>query len=109
MPVATTEWFDKHPGAIFPWAREALGSQPKPTVLSFAEGLEIEKIAAQRPDLILAVYSGMTKKEYDDAVEDRPDGHRATRAGRLRLLVAGRDPHRRTGRRQAEGRGPTAT
>ena len=26
VPVATTEWFGKHPGAIFPWAKEALGS-----------------------------------------------------------------------------------
>ncbi len=32
--------------------------------MSSTDGLQIEKIAAQRPDLILAVYSGMTKKEY---------------------------------------------
>jgi iron complex transport system substrate-binding protein len=64
VPVATTEWFGKHPGAIFPWAKDALGSAKPPTVLPSTDGLEIEKIAAQRPDLILAVYSGMTKKEY---------------------------------------------
>jgi iron complex transport system substrate-binding protein len=64
VPVATTEWFGKHPGAIFPWATAKLGDAKVPTVLSNADGLEIEKIAAQRPDLILAVYSGMTKKEY---------------------------------------------
>jgi iron complex transport system substrate-binding protein len=64
VPVATTEWFGKHPGAIFPWAKAKLGSAKVPTVLASTDGLEIEKIAAQRPDLILAVYSGMTEKEY---------------------------------------------
>ena len=33
-------------------------------MLSQTDGLEIEKIAAQRPDLIVAIYSGVTKKEY---------------------------------------------
>jgi ABC-type Fe3+-hydroxamate transport system substrate-binding protein len=64
IPVATTEWYGKHPGAIFPWAKTKLGNAKVPTVLSSTDGLQIEKIAAQRPDLILAVYSGMTKKEY---------------------------------------------
>src|SRR4051812_43931308 len=27
-PVATTEWYGGHPGAIFPWAKAALGDQP---------------------------------------------------------------------------------
>jgi iron-siderophore transport system substrate-binding protein len=64
VPVAATEWYGKHPGAIFPWAKDELGDSPVPVVLSETDGLEIEKIAAQRPDLILAIYSGMTKKEY---------------------------------------------
>lgn len=65
VPVATTEWYGKHPGAIFPWAKEALGSAKLPTVLSSTDGYEIEKIAAQRPDVIIAVYSGLKKKDYD--------------------------------------------
>jgi iron complex transport system substrate-binding protein len=64
VPVATTEWYGKHPGALFPWAKDELGDAELPTVLDYTDGLEIEKIAAQRPDLILAIYSGMTKKEY---------------------------------------------
>jgi iron complex transport system substrate-binding protein len=63
-PVATTEWYGKHPGAIFPWAKDELGDGRVPTVLSDEDGLDVEKIAAQRPDLIVAVYSGMTRKEY---------------------------------------------
>jgi iron complex transport system substrate-binding protein len=65
VPVATTEWYGKHPGAIFPWAEEALGDAPKPEVLDYTDGLEFEKIAGLRPDLIVAVYSGLSQKDYD--------------------------------------------
>jgi iron complex transport system substrate-binding protein len=65
VPVATTEWFGKHPGAIFPWAEEALGSATAPTVLNNTDGIQLEKVAAQRPELILGIYSGLTKKDYD--------------------------------------------
>jgi iron complex transport system substrate-binding protein len=65
VPVATTEWFGKHPGAIFPWAKEALGSGKVPAVLDNTDGIQLEKVAAQRPDLILGIYSGLTKKDYD--------------------------------------------
>jgi iron complex transport system substrate-binding protein len=65
VPVGTTEWYGKHPGAIFPWAKEALGDAPLPEVLDFTDGLQFERIAGLRPDLIVAVYSGLTKKDYD--------------------------------------------
>jgi iron complex transport system substrate-binding protein len=64
VPVGTTEWYGEHPGAIFPWAEEALGDAPRPEVLDFTDGLEFEQIAGLRPDLIIAVYSGLTKKDY---------------------------------------------
>jgi iron complex transport system substrate-binding protein len=65
VPVATTDWYGGHPGAIFPWAKDELGDAKPPTVLNDQDGLDIEAIAAQRPDLILAIYSGITKKEYE--------------------------------------------
>src|SRR5215217_5287991 len=65
VPVATTEWYGNHPGAIFPWAEKALGDAPLPTVLGFTDGIQFEKIAGQRPDLILAIYSGLKQKDYD--------------------------------------------
>src|SRR5918999_1565858 len=65
VPVATTEWYGEHPGAIFPWAEEALGDAPRPEVLDFTDGLEFERMAGLRPDLILAVYSGLAQKDYD--------------------------------------------
>jgi len=64
VPVATTDWYGDRPGAIFPWAKDELGDAPLPTVLDDTDGIEIEKVAAQRPDLILGVYSGITEKEY---------------------------------------------
>lgn len=72
VPVATTEWYGEHPGAIFPWAKEALGSAKVPAVLSSTDGYEIEKIAAQRPDVIIAVYSGLKKKDYDSLSKIAP-------------------------------------
>ena len=65
VPVATTEWFGDHPGGIFPWATDELGDAKPPLVLNQDDGIQIEKVAAERPDLIVAVYSGMTKKEYE--------------------------------------------
>lgn len=65
VPVATTEWFGGHKGAIWPWAQDELGDQTPPTVLTNNDGLQLEKIAAQKPDLILGVYSGLTKEDYD--------------------------------------------
>ncbi|WP_245871141.1 iron-siderophore ABC transporter substrate-binding protein [Asanoa hainanensis] len=64
-PIATTEWWGEHPGALWPWAKEKLGSNPVPQVLKPTDGIEIEKVLALNPDLVLGSYSGMTKEEYD--------------------------------------------
>ncbi|MFB6679194.1 iron-siderophore ABC transporter substrate-binding protein [Streptomyces sp. NPDC056390] len=65
VPVGTTEWLGGFKGAIGPWAKEALGDKPLPTVLhDNGTGPQVEKIAALRPDLILALYSGLTKDQY---------------------------------------------
>ncbi|TWD81899.1 iron complex transport system substrate-binding protein [Kribbella amoyensis] len=63
-PVGTTEWFGEKPGALFPWAKEKLGDGPVPTVLSDKDGIQFEKIAALRPDLIIGLYSGITADDY---------------------------------------------
>jgi ABC-type Fe3+-hydroxamate transport system substrate-binding protein len=46
-----------------PWAQDALGGS-KPEIIG-AEELEFEKIASLRPDVILAVYSGITDDDYE--------------------------------------------
>lgn len=64
-PVAVTEWLGVYDGEIGPWAKDDLGGEPLPEVLPSADGIDVEKIAAQRPDLIVAIYSGMKKGEYE--------------------------------------------
>ena len=66
-PVATTEWFGEQPGAIFPWAMdelEALGA-PIPETLGTADAVNFEAVAAQDPDLIVAIYGELDQTAYD--------------------------------------------
>ncbi|NOK63327.1 MAG: ABC-type Fe3+-siderophore transport system, periplasmic iron-binding component [Chloroflexi bacterium AL-W] len=67
VPVGTTEYFGGYPGAIWPWAQdelEALGGDV-PDVVGGADGINFEAITALNPDLILALYSGLTAEEYE--------------------------------------------
>ncbi|MGW3819384.1 iron-siderophore ABC transporter substrate-binding protein [Streptomyces sp. NPDC005046] len=65
VPVGTTEWLGGYKGAIGPWAAGKAGDAKTPTVLKdTGTGPQTEKIAALRPDLILAVYGGLTKAQY---------------------------------------------
>jgi iron complex transport system substrate-binding protein len=64
VPVGTTEWFGGHPGAIWPWAKDKLGGST-PQVIGDAQTINYEKISALKPDVIIALYSGLTKEQYD--------------------------------------------
>lgn len=71
-PVAVTEWYDNRPYATWPWARAALGSA-RPTVLPRGnDRLDLERIAALRPDLIIGQYAGMSQEEYNRASQLAP-------------------------------------
>nr|WP_064439344.1 iron-siderophore ABC transporter substrate-binding protein [Hoyosella altamirensis] len=52
---------------VLPWIRDALDKQgaDTPTVLPNVTEVPFEAIAAAEPDLILAVYSGITEQEYE--------------------------------------------
>lgn len=63
-PVGTSEWFGGHPGAIWPWAQDKL-TGPVPEVISDGATVNFEAIAALNPDLILALYAGLTQEQYD--------------------------------------------
>ena len=63
-PVATTEWYGKQPYAVWPWAVDKLGDA-KPEVLSADDGIQLEKIAALAPDLIVGTNAGLTKENYE--------------------------------------------
>jgi len=65
VPVAVTKWFGDAPGYIFPWAVDKLGDADLPEVLNDTTGVEIEKVAALQPDLIIGQYAGVTEKDYE--------------------------------------------
>ncbi len=63
MPTVKSDGYDKDIG---PWVEEAiakLGGEA-PFIFDNSPGVPIEQIAALKPDLILAVYSGLTADEY---------------------------------------------
>ncbi len=66
VPVGTTEWYGEQLGALWPWAQaelETLGGE-FPTVVGGPSGINFEAVLALEPDLILALYSGITQEEY---------------------------------------------
>lgn len=62
VPIAVTDWIGTAPGRIFPWAKRYLGDAPPPVVLP--EEIDFEKIAALKPDLIVALYAGLKEQDY---------------------------------------------
>ena len=63
VPVAITDWFGGEPFGVWPWAQARLGGAT-PAVLSLADGVQIEQIAAARPDLIVATNAGLDTDTY---------------------------------------------
>jgi len=74
VPVATTEWFGEQKGALWPWAQDKLeelgGTIPE--VLDATDGVNIEAVAAQKPDLITAMYTDLTKSDYEKLSQIAP-------------------------------------
>jgi iron complex transport system substrate-binding protein len=64
VPVGTTEWFNEYPGALWPWASDKVGEAALPTVVGDATAINFEGIAALQPDLILALYAGVSEEDY---------------------------------------------
>jgi iron complex transport system substrate-binding protein len=63
VPIAVTDWFGNEPFGVWPWAQDKLGTA-QPTLLSLANGIQIEPIAALKPDLIVATNAGLDKDTY---------------------------------------------
>ncbi len=72
VPVGTNEWFGDHPGSIWPWARDLVGDAPLPEPVGGAGVINFERISALDPDVILALYSGVTADEYDNLAQIAP-------------------------------------
>ena len=63
VPIAVTNWWGDQPFAVWPWAQAKLG-QAQPAVLSLDNGLDFDKIAALKPDLIVATNAGVDQDSY---------------------------------------------
>jgi iron complex transport system substrate-binding protein len=63
VPVAVTNWFGDQPFGVWPWAQPKLGSA-QPVVLDLSNGIQIDQIAALKPDLIVATNAGLDADTY---------------------------------------------
>lgn len=71
VPIATTEWFGGEPYAVWPWAQPKLGGA-QPAVLSLSDGIQVDAIAALKPDLIVATNAGLDADTYAKLSEIAP-------------------------------------
>ncbi|MFY1713020.1 ABC transporter substrate-binding protein [Tritonibacter mobilis] len=62
VPYALRKWYGPYPQGVWPWANKALGEA---TPIVMQGEIDIERIAALQPDLIVAQWSGITQREYD--------------------------------------------
>lgn len=78
-PVGSVDWFKEQPYGKWAWAKDKWGSE-KPQIVGERDEYNIEKIAALKPDLVIAQYSGMKKEQYETLskftkVVAQPKGH----------------------------------
>ncbi|OBG80613.1 iron ABC transporter substrate-binding protein [Mycobacterium sp. E802] len=71
VPIATTEWFGGEPFAVWPWAQPRLGGA-QPAVLDLTDGIQVDKIANLKPDLIVATNAGLDADTYAKLSEIAP-------------------------------------
>lgn len=72
VPVgAIRSTFANFVDGLSPWAIEAIGDDPMPELLSNADGLNFEAIAALNPDLIIGT-EGLTSEEYETLSQIAP-------------------------------------
>ncbi len=65
VPVGVFDWYGDYPNAVWPWARDLLGDAQPAIIGSASTGIDIEKVAAAGPELIVGTYSGLTQSQYD--------------------------------------------
>lgn len=63
VPIAVTNWFGDQPLGVWPWAQPKLGTA-QPVVLNLDNGIQVDQIAALKPDLIVAVNAGLDADTY---------------------------------------------
>lgn len=63
VPIAVTDWFGNQRFAVWPWAQPKLGAA-QPVVLNLDNGIDVERIAGLKPDLIVATNAGLDADTY---------------------------------------------
>jgi iron complex transport system substrate-binding protein len=63
VPIAVTNWWGDQPFGVWPWALPKLGGA-QPDVLDLTNGIQIDRIAALKPDLIVATNAGVDEDTY---------------------------------------------
>jgi iron complex transport system substrate-binding protein len=63
VPIAVTNWWGDQPFGVWPWAQPKLGGA-QPEVLDLSNGIQIDRIAAMKPDLIVATNAGIDEDTY---------------------------------------------
>lgn len=67
-PIAVSQWYGDYASATWPWAAPKLGDA-KPVVLNGGvrneEEPRLEEIVTLDPDVIISLYNGTTKEQYD--------------------------------------------
>lgn len=61
QPVAIRYWYGDYEEVVWPWAHEALTSQPE----ILKGDVNFEQIADSNPDVIIAIWSGISQEDYD--------------------------------------------
>ena len=65
VKVGVTDWYGDQPNAIWPWAKDALGSAPAPKMLTNADGIQFGEVAKLKPDLIIGMNTSLTPADYE--------------------------------------------
>ncbi len=63
VPIAVTNWWGDQPFGVWPWAASKLGGA-QPEVLDLANGIQLDRIGALKPDLIVATNAGVDEDTY---------------------------------------------
>jgi iron complex transport system substrate-binding protein len=71
VPIAVTNWWGDQPFGVWPWALPKLGGA-QPEVLDLTNGIQIDRIAALKPDLIVATNAGVDEDTYNKLSEIAP-------------------------------------
>ena len=71
-PVGAMDWFGQGTYGKWPWERAAWGGKPAPLVSNKANEIDFERVAAQKPDLILGLYAALEKPDYDKLSQIAP-------------------------------------